>query len=351
MFEGAAAGFGDAEVRKLAARGAAGASDLAQALAWIAGHGTPQPRVVVISDGVITAGVEGRELQARVKQLAGSSVERLDVVLAGGLRDDARRGTARPRRAGARRDGARSRHRRGRGRGGARRGGVDRRRDRGPRRDLVVSAHDRQRAGRHPGDGVRAACRRASRALDVVAGRQAPHDRRAGGHGAAVERAVAGAELAELEARLPALKGDAALALRAAIANRSVAARVLSSETSMLVLESDADYARYGIDRRALADVLVVGPRGVERLHRARRRADPARRGREGASERPGTGTAEPVAPRVERAAERPRREPGPPRCRSRWHPRRRRPVPGRSRVLQRHRRRRRLSGSRTRRS
>jgi hypothetical protein len=44
---------------------------------------------------------------------------------------------------------------------------------------------------------------------------------------------------------------------------------VVSSQTSMLVLETEDDYARYGIDRKALADVLVVGPAGLERQHRS----------------------------------------------------------------------------------
>ncbi|HWU91381.1 MAG TPA: VIT domain-containing protein, partial [Kofleriaceae bacterium] len=88
VFEGRAAELGDAQVRKLIERGAAGASDVGQALAWIAKRGKVQPRVVVVGDGVITAGVEGRDLQTRVQQLAAARVERLDVVLAGGLRDE-----------------------------------------------------------------------------------------------------------------------------------------------------------------------------------------------------------------------------------------------------------------------
>src|SRR5262249_31915639 len=60
--------------------------DLGQALAWAAKHRI-KSRVVIVGDGVITAGAEARELQAAVKRLA--NVERLDVVLAGGLRDDA----------------------------------------------------------------------------------------------------------------------------------------------------------------------------------------------------------------------------------------------------------------------
>ena len=30
--------------------------------------------------------------------------------------------------------------------------------------------------------------------------------------------------------------------------------------TSLLVLETEQDYARFGIERRALADILTVGP-------------------------------------------------------------------------------------------
>jgi hypothetical protein len=91
VFEGRAAEFGEASARKLALRGAAGATDLGQVLAWIADGARRkalQPRVVIVGDGVITAGAEGRELQAAVARLAAAHVERLDVVLAGGLRDD-----------------------------------------------------------------------------------------------------------------------------------------------------------------------------------------------------------------------------------------------------------------------
>lgn len=49
----------------------------------------------------------------------------------------------------------------------------------------------------------------------------------------------------------------------------SVAHRVMVPRTTMLVLESEADYDRFGLDRRALAQVLTVGPGGVERLDRA----------------------------------------------------------------------------------
>ncbi|HEY0192999.1 MAG TPA: hypothetical protein VGC42_17905, partial [Kofleriaceae bacterium] len=82
-------------------------------------------------------------------------------------------------------------------------------------------------------------------------------------------RSVAGAEITELDARLAKATGDEARGLRDKIAKKAIEARVVSSQTSLLVLESDADYARFHIDRRGLADILAIGPSGVELLHRA----------------------------------------------------------------------------------
>ena len=39
--------------------------------------------------------------------------------------------------------------------------------------------------------------------------------------------------------------------------------------TSLLVLETERDYARFGIERTALADVMVVGKSGIELRKRA----------------------------------------------------------------------------------
>src|SRR6185295_5998161 len=85
---------------------------------------------------------------------------------------------------------------------------------------------------------------------------------------ALLSRAVAGAEITELDGKLATLEGAAATRLRQDIVARSIAARVISSQTSMLVLESDADYMRYGIERKTLADILTIGPTGVELTHR-----------------------------------------------------------------------------------
>src|SRR5262249_20467279 len=40
--------------------------------------------------------------------------------------------------------------------------------------------------------------------------------------------------------------------------------RVLSDFTALLVLETEADYQRFHIDRRALSDILTVGATGLE---------------------------------------------------------------------------------------
>ncbi|MGH6920266.1 MAG: hypothetical protein ACREJ0_21485, partial [Geminicoccaceae bacterium] len=73
---------------------------------------------------------------------------------------------------------------------------------------------------------------------------------------------AAGAEIVDLEGELAKATGDAAKKLRTDIGDKSIAARVVSSQTAMLVLESERDYETFGIDRTALADILVVGPKG-----------------------------------------------------------------------------------------
>ena len=72
----------------LVERGALGASDLGQALRWLADH-KPRSRVVVVTDGVVTAGAGSEALPQLARQLAGHGVDRIDVALTGGIRDDA----------------------------------------------------------------------------------------------------------------------------------------------------------------------------------------------------------------------------------------------------------------------
>lgn len=57
--------------------------------------------------------------------------------------------------------------------------------------------------------------------------------------------------------------------LRRHVVELSVRHRIFNDFTAFLVLERDEDYARFGLDRRALDDILVIGPSGAEVLHRA----------------------------------------------------------------------------------
>jgi len=265
IYSGPASGFGDAHVAALHKRGAAGASDLGQALRSLQ---APRARVVVISDGVLTAGSSGADLVAQTKQLAAAKVERIDVVLAGGIRDEQL---------------ATSLVQAGLPRTGAvldLDAGID---------DVVAGLGERvitdvavdvpgaewvyprtiKSARPHQRTMVYARLAKPAQTIEVSVGGKRRAIGLASGTPALIERAAATAQIAELEERLAIAKKEEVAGLRADIAKRSVAARVISSQTSLLVLESDSDYARYGIDRRALGDILVVGPNGLEQTRRA----------------------------------------------------------------------------------
>jgi tetratricopeptide (TPR) repeat protein len=261
LYEGRADAAGDLE-RALVQRGALGASDLGQALAW-AGAYASGSRVVLVTDGVITAGADVAALRAVTSTLAARGVERVDVVLSGGIRDaDAAAVIAR---AGLAHAGAVLDLDRG-AREVARRIGL------AVGTDLPVTAEGarwispRTVAAAQSGDEVTIFLRRdpqASALAVAIAGTRVPLAPVAV-PATLLMRAVETAEIAELDAKLASATGAAADTLRAEVVARSVASRVVSSQTSMLVLESDADYERYGIDPTMLAEILTVGPRGVE---------------------------------------------------------------------------------------
>ena len=265
IFDGVAASYGKAQDAALIARGAAGASNLAQVLATLGASAKPvHRRVVVVTDAVMTAGPETPALVAAIKQLP---IDRLDVVLSGGIRDERFAASI--------------------VRAGLPRAGDVYDLDRGTSAVVVglgepvavdvpievagaTWAYPSKLAAVRPGTTVMVYARMAkpTKAIDVAIGGQQRRLDLGTSAPALIERAVAGAEIAQLETRLESAQGDDAKRLRADIAKRSVMARVISSQTSMLVLESDADYARYQIERTALADILVVGPKGLEQTKR-----------------------------------------------------------------------------------
>ncbi len=265
IYSGAASGFNDTHVAALHARGAAGASDLSQALRSLK---APRARLVVVSDGVLTAGTSGAELIAQTKALSSAKVERIDIVLAGGIRDE-QLATSLVQ-AGLPRTGAVLDLDAGIDDVAA---GIGER----VLTDVAVSVPGAEwvyprvikSARPHQRTMVYARMAKPAQTIEVSVGGKRRAIGLAGGTPALIERAAATAQIAELEERLGTASRDDAKGIKADIAKRSVAARVISSQTSLLVLESDGDYARYGIDRRALGDILVVGPNGLEQTRRA----------------------------------------------------------------------------------
>jgi Vault protein inter-alpha-trypsin domain len=279
IYDGDLGGFGTAEARRLLARRPLGATDLHRALSWLAGRlargGREVRRVLLVTDGVATAGeTEPRALKAAVRALGAAGVERLDVLAAGGLRDEAalrELTTGNLAHDGARID------------GGASRDEIRRRLTLACRSGIAVKVEGAAWVwpetldGMQPGDAALVYAELPpERALRVsLAGREVSlAGVRADAAAPLLERALAQARIERLlHLRESALAGDGDLrrALAIEIVELSVEHRVLSPFTAMLVLESAYDYARFGLDRRALADILTVGPGGLQTLARSRR--------------------------------------------------------------------------------
>ena len=284
VYQGPASGFGVAHLDMLLARRPLGASDLHAALTWAGQAGAAGGRVVVFSDAIPTLGpTEGDALRDAVAGMAGQ-VARLDFLLSGGIRDAAMAGRL--------------------ARGILPRDGVVLDADGKPAAALA------RRLGQSTVSGVKVGIEGAAWVWpDTLDGMQpgdealvfadlgAPRAAALSGPLAValsgpsavveetlsvplvrvarplLERAAVGAHIAMLEARRDAA-GDGADAAtrRAAIAREIVALsteyRVLSDLTALLVLESEADYARFGIDRRALADIMTVGDKGIQVVQR-----------------------------------------------------------------------------------
>ncbi len=271
VYEGPASGFGDGELARLRQRGALGASNLARALAGLRKAGLVRPRVLLVGDGVATAGqTERGDLRAIVRRLRDDGVTRLDALVDGGRSDqDMLQGLVT---AGLAEDGL----------------VLDARR-------RLATVVDRLQA--RTVSGVRVAVPGASwswpRTLDgvqsgdevlVYAKLPANAAMTVAMTGATVDDAtptlhpapaplVARAHAREKIAELSRRRGEAEdPAKRERLGEQIIALskehRVLSDLTALLVLETADDYARYGIERNALADILTVRADGIEVVDR-----------------------------------------------------------------------------------
>ena len=274
IFEGTAGEFGPEEERRLADRRPLGASDLNQALSWLSKRAGKHPRVLLITDGVATAGeTETRALKAAVRDLGAGGVERLDVLAFGGLRDEAvlrELTTGNLPHDGQRLDGT------------APLSEITRRLTLACRSGIPVKIEGASWVwpetldGVQPGDEALVyADLPAGRPLRLtLAGRPMPLGEPVSAERHLLERAWAQARIERLlhlrETNIGDMGNDPDLrrALALQVVEVSVKHRVLSPFTSMLVLETEGDYARFGLDRRALADILTVGAGGLDVLAR-----------------------------------------------------------------------------------
>ncbi len=256
-YDGPAKGVGDEVIAKLARREALGATDLGGAMRWASTFASKNglPRVILFTDGVATSGESGvAALGAASARLSSAGIERTDVVAIGGLRDSevlsaiVKKGGQRSGVVTDLDDGASL---------------VARRLGRRPLGKVDVTVpnatwqSDRSLEGLLPGDDFVVFAELGAAApstLDVAVG--ADHVSipiHATESAELVDRAEAVAKIRELE------RGDAKdPENRKRIIALSTQHRILSRETAMVVLESDADYGRFGIDRTATVDVLGI---------------------------------------------------------------------------------------------
>ncbi len=272
IYRGPVSRFGVRDQGKLLARDALGASDLGQALAALAAAPSGHSRLLVIGDGVITAGVAGTtELREAVARLAAHGVRRLDVLGEGGIQD--RETLSALTRAGLATTGV----------------VLDPRLS--PEKlaeKLTLSTRDRIEVriagasfvypkvleGVQPGDehlvfavlpvGTPVQIELADAGATALPTLPAPAP--------LLARAMARARIETLSHELRALRPDADAAranLEQQIVAMSVEQRVVSDLTALLVLETESDYQRFGIAQNALTNILQVGDQGIEILNRS----------------------------------------------------------------------------------
>ncbi|HMU39354.1 MAG TPA: VIT domain-containing protein [Pseudomonadota bacterium] len=271
MFSGAIADVGPAVLEKLRQRRALGASDLSQALAFVGKTNRNHHRLLLLSDGVVTAGdTQGTVWKDLAQNLSGAGFSRLDAIPTGGLRDEPmlRKLTQ----LGFASDGVVID-------GDLPAAYVSSRLLRTVKSNLAVSVPGSnwvwplELNGVQPGDEflVYADVPNNQGSQVILRGK----DQVTESFGVApvevprplLERAWIGARISRLMHQRDSLSAqdpDLSEALKHQIVELSTKYRVLSDFTALLVLETEADYARFQIDRRSLTDILGIGLDGIE---------------------------------------------------------------------------------------
>ena len=282
VYAGPVSGFDSTHLQRISARRALGASDLRRALA-AAATGTVHPRLLVLSDGVATAGAhELLDLEAAVRTLGLAGVQRVDAIVDGGIQDTSTLKaitTTTVAHKGIVADGRLALP------------ALAHKLASATLPDMKVSVPGAAWAwpetveGAQPGDELLIyADLPADVAMKVVLTGEStittevpltPTER------PLLERAWIGAQIERLADQHSKWKpapsvddptGRSATnprdAMKAEIIALSTKYRVLSDFTALLVLETEWDYQRFNIDRNALSDIMTVGPTGVTLLNR-----------------------------------------------------------------------------------
>jgi hypothetical protein len=271
IHNGPASELGPAQLDRISTRRPLGASDLRRALAAVAA--APCSRVLVISDGIATAGPsELGELEDAARALASAGVQRIDAIVDGGIQDASTLKTittADLPQSGIVVDG---------------RLPLDKLAHKLTSQTLPTMKVAVPGAewvwpdtieGAQPGDEllVYADLPESAAMKVVLTGTHAIEvdRRRHPVERPLLERAWIGARIERLtrqRSELPPPTSDGRDGLHKQIIELSTKHRVLSDFTALLVLETEWDYQRFSIDRNALTDIMTVGLAGVELMNR-----------------------------------------------------------------------------------
>jgi tetratricopeptide (TPR) repeat protein len=270
IYRGPARAFSLRDKGRLLERGAFGASNLEQALSYLAERPDGHERILLVSDGVVTAGQDNTlRLCEGVAKLAAHGVRRLDALVEGAIRDEGALHAITH--AGLAHNGV----------------VLDARLSRASLTDKLtratrdkISVHMPAATWVEPSviEGAQAGDEflifadlplgvpvqielddGTAQQIDTIEASQP-----------LIERAWARAKIAAMTRRERGLEPDPITRqkVRSEIIALSIEHRVLSDYTALLVLETADDYRRFGIAQKALSDVLTVGPDGLTVIDR-----------------------------------------------------------------------------------
>jgi hypothetical protein len=268
VYKGKASGFGDKETQAIIKRDALGASDFEQAIGWAAEEAKrgKQKRVILVGDGVATEGeTDALKLHDKVQALRDAGVDRMDAIAVGGIRDDGFlrtvvRGVLD--RDGVVLDGKLGPDALARRLSEATSSGVP------VKVEGAKWSWPEKLDGLQAGDEVMVYAEMDDDAQPVkvsIGTQQLAPDLKS------VERPLL--ERAWAQAKIQSLieaPTDNPATTKQKIIALSTRNRVLSPYTALLVLETEWDYRRFGIDRNATVDILTVQDGRVAVLHSSR---------------------------------------------------------------------------------